>query len=151
MHFWNIHTYTPQESASESKKALVSFMHFWCGFGISTHTPHKSLHQRAPIHSGARKYFWWCGSGMTTRTRQESAICRCFEREARKVLSTYELQTAQNKCMAQLAALLTCQRGSKLKVPPHPQPHPPSHDTCIHASSIFYQTDSLFRACWAVV
>lgn len=48
---------------------------------------------------------------------QLKEVDRCFEREARKVLSTYELQTAQNKCMAQLAALLTCQRGSKLKDP----------------------------------
>ncbi len=32
------------------------------------------------------------------------------------MLSTYELQTAQNKCMAQLVALLSCQKGSRLKV-----------------------------------
>lgn len=39
-------------------------------------------------------------------------LCRCFEKEARKVLSMYELQTASFKCVAQLAAFLSCQPGA---------------------------------------
>lgn len=34
--------------------------------------------------------------------------CRCFERESQKVLSMFNYQTASIKCIAQLAAVLTC-------------------------------------------